>query len=196
MELITQCLTLGGCQTVFQSGYTILQNHQQWWGFPLHCTVTNTCYYLFYYFSHPSGFHEATSHCDQWCLHVFTDHLYSFFGDMSIQVYCPFFNWVVFFCCCFLLFRAAPAAYGGSHARGWIWAAAASLYHSQQHQIQAASVTYTTAHGYIRSLTHWARPGIKPATSWILVRFVTHWATMGTPGLSFYYWVLRVLYIV
>ena len=29
-----------------------------------------------------------------------------------------------------LLFRAAPAAYGISQARGWIGAAAASLYHS------------------------------------------------------------------
>ena len=31
------------------------------------------------------------------------------------------------------------------------------------------------------SLTHWVRPGIKPASSWILVRFITHWATTGTP---------------
>ena len=31
---------------------------------------------------------------------------------------------------------------------------------------------YTTAHGNAGSLTHWARPGIKPASSWILVRFV------------------------
>ena len=30
----------------------------------------------------------------------------------------------------FLLFRAAPAAYGSSQARGWIRAAAASLHHS------------------------------------------------------------------
>ena len=37
-------------------------------------------------------------------------------------------------------------------------------------------------------LTHWARPGIKPTSSWILVRFLTHWATVGTPltsGLQF-----------
>ena len=32
---------------------------------------------------------------------------------------------------------------------------------------------YTTAHGNTRSLTHWARPGIEPASSWILVRFFT-----------------------
>ena len=51
----------------------------------------------------------------------------------------------------------------------------------QQHQIQAASVTHTTAHGSAGSLTHRARPGIEPATSWFLVGFVNHGATTGTP---------------
>ena len=51
----------------------------------------------------------------------------------------------------------------------------------QQHRIWAVSATYTTAHGNAGSLTHWARPGIKPATSWFLVRFINHQATMGTP---------------
>ena len=32
---------------------------------------------------------------------------------------------------------------------------------------------YTTAQGNTRSLTHWARPGIKPATSWFLIRFIS-----------------------
>ena len=32
---------------------------------------------------------------------------------------------------------------------------------------------YTTAHSNVRFLTHWARPGIKPITSWFLVRFVS-----------------------
>ena len=35
------------------------------------------------------------------------------------------------------------------------------------------SATYITAHSNATSLTHWARPGIKPASSWILVRFIT-----------------------
>ena len=43
----------------------------------------------------------------------------------------------------------------------------------QQPQIQAASVTYTTAQSNAGSLTHWARLGIKPTTSWFLVGFVT-----------------------
>ena len=32
------------------------------------------------------------------------------------------------------------------------------------------------------SLTHWARPGIIPASSWILVGFLIHWVTVGTPN--------------
>ena len=35
-------------------------------------------------------------------------------------------------------------------------------------------------------LTHWKRPRITCAPSWILVRFLTHWATMGTPWISFH----------
>ena len=43
----------------------------------------------------------------------------------------------------------------------------------QQHQIQDMSETYTTAQGNNVSLTHQARPGIKPTFSWILVAFFT-----------------------
>ena len=42
-----------------------------------------------------------------------------------------------------------------------------------QRWIQATSLTYTTAHGNARCLTHRARPGIEPTSSWILVGFVT-----------------------
>ena len=86
------------------------------------------------------------------------------------------------FFCLFAISRAAPAAYGGSQARG--------LYQScsywptpqpQQRRIRAASAPYTTAHHNTRSLTHWTRPRIEHATSWFLVRFVNRWATMGTP---------------
>ena len=51
----------------------------------------------------------------------------------------------------------------------------------QQRGIQAASATYTTAHGNARSLVRWAKPAIEPASSWMLVGFITHWATVGTP---------------
>ena len=39
-------------------------------------------------------------------------------------------------------------------------------------------MTYTAAHGNARSLTQWARPGIKPASPWILLWFIadeTQW---------------------
>ena len=41
----------------------------------------------------------------------------------------------------------------------------------QQPGIQAMSATCTTAHSNAASLTHWARPGIQPETSWLLVGF-------------------------
>jgi len=41
-------------------------------------------------------------------------------------------------------------------------------------------LTYTTAHGNAGSLTHWARPGIEPATLCMLVKICFRWATTGT----------------
>ena len=37
------------------------------------------------------------------------------------------------------------------------------------------------SHCNARSLTHWVRPGIEHASSWILVWFVNHWAREETP---------------
>ena len=53
----------------------------------------------------------------------------------------------------------------------------------QQQQIRVMSGTYSTAHGNTGSLTHWARPGIKPTSSRILVGLVNRWAMAGTPYL-------------
>ena len=53
----------------------------------------------------------------------------------------------------FLLFRAAPTAYGSSQVRGRIRAAAAVLHRSHSNA-GSESVTYTTAHNNVRSLTH------------------------------------------
>jgi len=59
----------------------------------------------------------------------------------------------------FLFFlRATLAAYGSSQANGWIWATAAA---------------YTTARGNSGSLTHCVKPGITPASLWILVGLIT-----------------------
>ena len=46
-------------------------------------------------------------------------------------------------------------------------------------------MTYTTAHGNARSFTNWARPGIKPSSSWTLVGFLTI-EPQGTPWIIFY----------
>ena len=52
--------------------------------------------------------------------------------------------------------------------------------------LDPSSATYTTAHGDAGPLTHWARPGIKPTSSWMLIRFVNCWATMGIPSKMFW----------
>ena len=58
--------------------------------------------------------------------------------------------------------------------RGWIGATSCQpTPQPQQCGIGATSVTYTTAHDNTGSSTHWLRPGIKPASSWMLVRFVS-----------------------
>ena len=76
----------------------------------------------------------------------------------------------------FLLFRAVPVACGDSQAglnQGYsCWPM------PQQLGIWAISVTYTTAPGNAKSSTHWVRPGIEPASSWVLVRFVNMMGTL------------------
>ena len=80
----------------------------------------------------------------------------------------------LFFFLSFCLFRATPPAYGGSQARGLNQSCSLQpTPQSQQRRIWAASVTYTTAHSNTGSLTHGARPGMEPLSSWILVRFIT-----------------------
>ena len=56
----------------------------------------------------------------------------------------------------FLLFMAAPAAYGNSQTRGQIRATASGLNipQPQQRQIQATSANHTTGHDNAGSLTH------------------------------------------
>ena len=70
---------------------------------------------------------------------------------------------ILFVCMCvcalmylFFFFRAALAAYWSSQPRGQIRASAASLHHNHSNgQIRAVSVTYTSACGNARFLTHW-----------------------------------------
>ena len=46
--------------------------------------------------------------------------------QIPLQVVCLLYDDFFFF----LLFRAAPVAYGGSQARGWIWTMAAGVHDS------------------------------------------------------------------
>ena len=46
-----------------------------------------------------------------------------------------------------------------------------------------ASVTYTTAQGKTGFLTHWERPRIEPASSWLLVGFIITEPQQEHPGL-------------
>ena len=68
-----------------------------------------------------------------------------------------------------------PMAYRGSQVRGLSGAVATGLHHSHNNARLEPRLwpTYTTAHGNARSLTHWARPGIEPATSRFPVGFVS-----------------------
>ena len=50
------------------------------------------------------------------------------------------------------------------------------------------SAAYTTVHNNTGSSTHWARPGIEPASLWILLEFLNCWATKGTPLNHFLKW--------
>ena len=78
-----------------------------------------------------------------------------------------------------MLFRVTPIAYGSSQARGQNWSYSCQpTSQPQQYRIQVTSATYITSHNNARSLIHWARPGIKPSSSWILCC-----ATVGTPKL-------------
>ena len=60
----------------------------------------------------------------------------------------------------------------------------------QQRRIWATSLTYTTAHSNAGSLTHWARRGIEPSSSWILVGFITAMPPWALPNFHYFlsYW--------
>jgi len=71
--------------------------------------------------------------------------------------------------CQFFFLFLGPHPWYMEVIRGPIRAAATGLHHS---------------HSKARSLTHWVRPGINPASSRILVGFLTHWAATRTLNVS------------
>ena len=93
------------------------------------------------------------------------------------EMECLIFNFKSICIClfvCFLL-RATLRAYGSSQARGQILATVASLHHSHSNAGSELSLRPTPQQhkAPARSLTCWARPGIEPLSSWILVGLVT-----------------------
>ena len=75
---------------------------------------------------------------------------------------------------CFVFLGRHPQAYRGSQARGWIQAVAASLSHSHSNTRNKPRLQPTPHLSATPDpLTHWARLGIEPVSSWILVRFVS-----------------------
>ena len=80
----------------------------------------------------------------------------------------------LFFCLFLHVFGAAPSAHGSSQPRGQIVAVATGLHHSHSNTRSKRHLWPTPQLTAIPDLlTHRARPGIEPASSWILVRFVT-----------------------
>ena len=115
-----------------------------------------------------------------WSLHLFIQQWSAHFCKMS-DCHFPKTLFVCLFVC-FALSRATSTACGGSQARGPIEAVATGQRQSHSN-VGSEPCLQTTPQltATLDPLTHWARPGIQPATSWFLVRFVNHCTTSGTP---------------
>ena len=64
-------------------------------------------------------------------------------------------------------------AYGSSQARGQTGAAAAGLHHTHSNARSEQHLQPTPQLKATPDPTHWVRPGVEPASSWIPVRFVS-----------------------
>ena len=94
----------------------------------------------------------------------------------------------------FLLFRAAPAAYGHSQAGGISELQPPAYTTAAATRCPSFSFTYTTAHGNAGSSTYWAGPGTEPTSSRILLGFINRWATKGTPANTYFLFLLFCLF--
>ena len=93
-------LFLKNCQTVSQSGFTILCSHEQciqWIQFLRILTSIWCCHY--FYFRHSDRCVVVLIHIPLMVSDVeyLFMYLFAIFGEMSLHVLCPFSNWVFFF---------------------------------------------------------------------------------------------------
>ena len=88
-------------------------------------------------------------------------------------------SFLFFFLSLSYLFRATPMAYGGSQARAWIGAVAASLFLSHSHTRSKLRLQPTEVLNPLSEARDW---------TWVLMvtsRVRYCWATTGTPGIFF-----------
>ena len=101
--------------------------------------------------------------------------------------------YIVIYCHVYCLFRATLVAYGGSHATGWIGAVAAGPCHSRSNARSEPRLQSTPQLMATGSLTHWVRPGIKPASSWILVILISAELQRELPTFNILIWIWNFL---
>ena len=115
----------------------------------------------------------------QICFFFFSPSRFQHFqGELFFCFVCmfSFFSLFFFFFLFFGLFRAIPMAYEGSQARGLIGATVAGLHQSPtatQVPSCICNLHHSSRQHWILNPLSWARPGIEPASSWILVRLIS-----------------------
>ena len=107
-----------------------------------------------------------------WFIYLSPFHHHHLYQQQGWYFYPHLPDWNFFFLLVVLAPPASPTAYESSQTRGQIVSCSCQpMPEPPQCRIQAMSVTMAWSNP--GSLTHWARPGIKLMSSWMLIRFIT-----------------------